>query len=218
LFDTMCRSHFRGVYHKRHLSDALFGNLEATHLFPSTHLKEEWEGTFNMLVYHLQDYEIHSRNDNWMDPENVKPGFFESLIKTTGRMLEMALIAGETTQADVVMGEAPSITIDETANVPAGKPRPPLCEAVVKDFAVYDELCGLFFHHDGHLRQDLRSSVNWDAPHGFTSFGNFYTKDTRWFISFTKVPSNITGEFDTINHLLSVFVYFCINIQFLNFF
>jgi len=172
LYDTMCRSHFRGVYHKRHLSDALFGNLEATHLFPSTHLKEEWEGTFNMLVYHLQDYEIHSRNDNWMDPENVKPGFFESLIKTTGRMLEMALIAGETTQADVVMGEEPSITTDETAVVPASKPRPTLCEAVVKDLVVYDELCGLFFHHDGHLRQDLTSSVNWDAPHGFTSFGN----------------------------------------------
>jgi len=217
LYDTMCRSYFKSSHKRKEVSDALFGNSEIKKLFPSTHLKEEWEGTFNMLVYHLQHIEIHATTDNWMDPENKHPVFLDALTKTTGRMLEVALTAG-VTQADVVMGEAPSITIDETANVPAGKPRPPLCEAVVKDLAVYDELCGLFFHHDGHLRQDLRSSVNWDAPHGFTSFGNFFTKDTRWFISFTKVPSNITGEFDTINHLLSVFVYFCINIQFLNFF
>jgi len=207
LYDTMCRSYFHGVVQRKEVSDGLFGNSEIKKLFPSTPLKEEWEGTFNMLVYHLQDLEIHSRNDNWMDPEDVEPRFLNALIKTTGRMLEMALTAGET-QEDAVMGEAPSITAVQTATVPIGKPRPPLCEAVVKDLVVYDELCGLFFHHDGHLRQDLRSSVKWEAPHGFTSFGNFFTKDTRWFITFTQVPSNIKGEFDTIDYsFLLLFVY-----------
>jgi hypothetical protein len=177
VFDNAVRDFFLGRS-KKLITAAVFNLDSQDTVYPpsSNLLKIQWEQEFHFAVHSLTTILLSAPDSqSYFTDVPRTTTFIQALVNYTywlGTQLH-------STMAPVPLPNVP----------PSNTPRPSISALPLQHFDSSQQLRQLFFRHDGSLRRDLQSNIDFAAPnHGFVRFKHHETTDLRYFIPFFSFP------------------------------